>query len=550
MNEAVKHVDAPATRPRRHRTFVRVLLWTSSIAGILLLGIAIAGDILLHHAGPMLKGDVIETLSTRFDSRVELDGFHVSVLRGFEVWGSGLKLYPNHLPIDQPLIQVDRFSFHVLNWRQLFRTPLYVNRVQVTGLTIHLPPKSERAGMPTLQDNQKPGVDKSHGRIRIVVGEIVVDRALLYIENGKPDKVPLQFIIDKVQLHSVGAGRPMRFHATLINPKPIGSIDTTGEFGPFNAESPSDTPVRGTYRFSKADLNTIKGLGGILSSDGSYQGQLNQIVVDGETRTPDFSLDIANHSVPLNTKFHAIVDGTNGDVHLQPVDAWLLQTHIVAQGEVVRAVGAPGRDIRLEVTVDPGRIQDLLQLAAKTEPALMTGQVRLHTNFDLPPGDATVMTRLRLRGSFQIGDVHFTTAKIQSKVDELSLRGQGHAAQAKQESDAMKGGTLQPGGEANVASEMRGNFSFGDNKLTISALNYRVPGADIALSGDYSLDGELFNFTGTARLDVHVSQLVTGWKSWMLKPVDPFFAKNGAGTQVPIKITGTRTEPQIGLNFH
>lgn len=549
MNEAVRHGDAPASHPRRRRTFVRVLLWTSAIAGILVVALAITGDILLHRAGPMLKAEVIETLSTRFDSRVELDGFHASVLRGFEVWGSGLKLYPNHLPIDQPLIQVDRFSFHVLNWRQLFHTPLYVNRVQVTGLTIHLPPKSERAGMPTLSDNQKPGVDESHGRIRIVVGEIVVNRALLYIENGKPDKVPMQFIIDKVQLHSLGSGKPMQFHATLINPKPIGKIDSVGAFGPFNAESPGDTPVHGTYHFSKANLNTIKGIGGMLSSDGTYQGALNQIVVDGETSTPDFSLDIANHAVPLNTKFHAIVDGTNGDVHLRPVDAWLRQTHIVAQGEVVRAPGAPGRDIRLNVTVDPGRIQDLLQLAMKTEPALMTGQVKLHTNFELPPGDATVTTKLRLRGSFQIDGVHFSSEKIQSKVDELSLRGQGHAKQAKQESDAIKDGNAPAGAEANIASEMRGNFDFGDNKLTVTALNYRVPGADIALSGSYSLDGELFNFTGTARLDAHVSQMVTGWKSWLLKPVDPFFAKNGAGTQVPIKITGTRSSPQVGLNF-
>jgi hypothetical protein len=69
------------------------------------------------------------------------------------------------------------------------------------------------------------------------------------------------------------------------------------------------------------------------------------------------------------------------------------------------------------------------------------------------------------------------------------------------------------------------------------------------MSGDYSLDGQVFDFHGNARLDAHVSQLVTGWKSILLKPVDPFFAKNGAGTQVPIQITGTRSDPKIGLDF-
>jgi hypothetical protein len=46
-----------------------------------------------------------------------------------------------------------------------------------------------------------------------------------------------------------------------------------------------------------------------------------------------------------------------------------------------------------------------------------------------------------------------------------------------------------------------------------------------------------------------VSQMVTGWKSLLLKPVDPFFAKNGAGTEVPIQVTGTRSEPHFGLDF-
>jgi hypothetical protein len=44
--------------------------------------------------------------------------------------------------------------------------------------------------------------------------------------------------------------------------------------------------------------------------------------------------------------------------------------------------------------------------------------------------------------------------------------------------------------------------------------------------------------------------MVTGWKSLLLKPVDPFFAKNGAGTFVPIKIGGSASHPAIGLDFH
>jgi len=570
----------PARPRRRHHLLVVVLLWTASVLAILVIAALIAGNILLHRAGPKLKAEVVETLSTRFDSRVELDQFHASFIDGFQVSGSGLKLYPNHLDMTEPMIQVEHFSFHVFDWHQLLHTPLVVNRVQVTGLDIHVPPKSQRANMPHVNQGPKPGEDKSHSGIKILVNEIDVIRADLVIENGKPGKEPLNFIIDKLQLHSVAAGQPMRFHADLINPRPTGHIDSTGDFGPFNAQSPGDTPVDGRYTFRNADLGTIKGIGGILSSDGNYQGQLNRIVVDGTTTTPDFRLDIAKRPVPLNTTFHAIVDGTNGDTYLQPVDAWLLHTHIIAQGDVVHVAGVQGRDIRLDVTVDPGRIQDMLLLAVKDQQPLLTGQVQIHTKFDLPPGPASVTDRLHLNGSFSLTDAHFTNSAITGKIDELSLRGQGKAAQANQEGAAVKQQGAQKGAQkgaqpgapangsqnnsapntgsdqdqsapvtADIASEMRGTFDFGSSKITLPALNFRVPGADIALQGVYTLDGQTLDFNGTARLDAHVSQMVTGWKSWLLKPVDPFFAKNGAGTFVPIKISGTASHPDIGLNF-
>lgn len=549
MND-IATTNPTSLEPHReqHRTLRRVFLWLCGIAAVLLMGALIAGDIVLHRAEPILKDKVIATLSTRFDSRVDLGGFHVSMVRGFEVWGSGLKLYPNHLDMTEPLLEVNRFSFHAYGWRQLFETPMYINHVQVSGLSIHMPPKSQRPNLPHFSGGGLPGVDQSHSGIKILVGEIVVDQADLVIENGKPGKVPLDFVIHQLRLNSVGAGRPMKFHATLVNPKPVGNIDSTGDFGPFDAESPGDTPIDGHYSFSHADLSTLKGIAGILASTGDFRGQLNQIDVTGQTTTPDFRLNIAEHPVPLRTQFHAVVDGINGDTHLLPVDAWLAQTHIVAKGDVVRNPNGPGHNIQLDVTVGPGRIQDLLLLAVKTEPPLMTGGVQLHTTFHLPPGDQSVTDKLELQGSFAIDGVRFSNDKFQHDVDQLSLRGQGKAKEASEESSAMKNGNLPGATHADIASEMRGAFTFGQDKLAVSALNYQVPGAQIDMTGVYSLDGQTFDFHGTARLDAHISQMVRGWKSWLLKPVDPFFAKDGAGTELPIQVTGTRSDPKIGLD--
>ncbi len=53
----------------------------------------IVAKIVLSRATPILKGRVIETLSTRFESKVELDQLDVSVFHGLEV----IRRRPPHL---------------------------------------------------------------------------------------------------------------------------------------------------------------------------------------------------------------------------------------------------------------------------------------------------------------------------------------------------------------------------------------------------------------------------------------------------------------------
>ena len=45
--------------------------------------------------------------------------------------------------------------------------------------------------------------------------------------------------------------------------------------------------------------------------------------------------------------------------------------------------------------------------------------------------------------------------------------------------------------------------------------------------------------------------MVGGKKSFFLKAIDPFFSKEGAGTLIPIGITGTRDNPTLEISmFH
>jgi hypothetical protein len=50
-------------------------------------------------------------------------------------------------------------------------------------------------------------------------------------------------------------------------------------------------------------------------------------------------------------------------------------------------------------------------------------------------------------------------------------------------------------------------------------------------------------------MDAKISQTVTGFKSVLLKIVDPLFGKEGGGSSIPIKIEGTRNDPKFGLDM-
>ncbi len=537
---------ARQTVPVSNRSARRVLFWVAGAILAVLVLLFIAGQVVAHRAGPMLKAKVVQELSKRFDSRVELDTFHVELTPVVRVSGSGLRLYPRRLPSQYPLIAVKDFSFST-HWSELMRSPLYINRIHVGRLDLHLPPKPERAQAEAGNDRKsKPG---GGSEFKVIVREIDSDNATLVIENGKPGKPPLKFDIVSLRLSSVRPEQPMSFQATLVNPKPIGNIAAAGSFGPFKVDDPGGSPVSGRYSFTNADLGTLKGIAGTLSSKGKYSGTLDKIAVDGETATPDFRLDVSGHPLPLNTTFHAIVDGINGDTLLQPVDAWLLHSHIVARGDVVESINPPGHRIQLDVALGPARIQDILELGSKTGQPLLTGAMRMRAGFDLPPGPAPAMDRLRLKGSFQVLNTRFTDPRFQSKVDQMSLRGMGKAKLAGEESKAEKSGS-QPGAETNVASAISGQFTLGGGSISLRDLGFRAPGAAIVLNGDYTLQGGQMSFTGKARLDAKVSQMVTGWQSWLLKPLDPIFSKGHGTTVIPIGISGTRKKPHFDIKFH
>jgi len=588
------------------------LLWAGGAAAAVLIGLIIAGTIAARHVEPYLRARIVDGLQQRFHTRVELDSFHVQVREGeqamFGLWatGKGLRIWPPHKlggdhPLETaveslPLIDLQEFSFHVpLRWKTA-QAPK-IAEVRLKGLKIDVPPRSTRdkgTGLESAMDEEekaarspKPEQQAGQGSVlsTLVVQKVVCDHTELVLETDKPDKLPLTFDIEHLKLTHITAGDAMWFEAELTNAKPKGLIDTAGSFGPWVVDDPGQSPVKGKYVFQHANLGEFNGIAGILSSQGTYDGTLRNIKVDGEATVPDFRLTAFGGTLPLHTNFDARVDGTDGDTYLDKVDAILGRSRFSTSGKIVRikpgSVGQltspgqaggganvlaggkgkpaasrpgatepstnaepaanaiavrPGHLIQLKVEVPHGDFADFMKLVSKNGTPLMTGTVETKSTLEIPPGKEPVNQRVKLNGYFKLDNARFTSDKVQQKVEDLSYHGLGKP-------DEMKHADPD-----SVTSQMQGSFQVASGVITLPDLQYEVPGAEIRLHGTYALSGEL-HMDGTARMQATVSQIVGGWKGFLLKPVDRFFKKEGAGTLVPIKVRGTRDAPDFGVNF-
>jgi hypothetical protein len=541
---------------RRHRW----LKWTAASLVLLLAALAVIVSVLFRRAEPFLRARIVAALQDHFHARVELDSFHMSLVDGLQAEGHGLRIWPPAqvegvtVPpapdSSDPLISLDEFHFHApLQYKP--GKPIHVSVVELKGLEIHIPPKSHFVHSSGPKPDPSVEASAAGGLITFAIDTVECTSAHFVLETSKPGKLPLDiaFAHFKARGNDGGSIQPqssMHFDAELTNPRPVGTVITSGTFGPWFVSDPGESPIEGEYQFDHADLATFKGIAGILNSTGKYQGTLRDLVVDGDADTPDFRLTHFGNALPLHAHFHAKVDATNGDTWLEPVDATLGHSHFTAQGQVVRVIapdpatgtlGSKGHDIALNVNVDSARIEDFLRLASKSSTTLLTGALTMKTTLHIPPGPTPVHERLVLKGAFNLDQAHFNSAKIQDGLTQLSLRGQGRP------------GEIKAADPSAVRSAMVGNFQMGGGVVTLPALTYTVPGAAILLKGTYGVEGGALDFTGSAKLDATVSQMVGGVLGALLKPADRYFKKDGAGTEIPIRISGTREDPKFGVDF-
>lgn len=513
---------------------LRAVRWGIAIVGGLLVVLA-----LIAGAGSRtekLRQLVIETLAERLDSEVQLESFSVDTFPTVHVTGANLIIRHKGRRDVPPLIVVKEFTLDG-GLIGLARRPRRFRTVSLAGLQINIPPgfkKDAGSNQPAPESTPQTGY-QDDGPAAIVVDTLTAVDAALTLIPKRPGKEPRVFAIHLLTMKPIGRAERMSFEAVLTNPIPKGQVKTSGTFGPWHRDDPGGTPLNGRYTFENADLSTVKGIGGILSSVGAFEGQLDRIGVKGETRTPDFRVNISANPVPLDTRFEAVVDGTDGDTYLNAVSASFLQTALTAKGAIVGAEGVKGRTVRVHVKIDNGRVEDVLRLGIKGNSPVMTGALALHADLNLPAGPQDVMDRLELSGNFDVTSARFTSREVQVKLSDLSERARG----------------LDPDEHAEtVASNFRAQFRLAKSVLSLRDAAFAVPGAVVQAGGTYNLASEALQFDGTVRMQATVSQAVGGGvKSVLLKVVDPLFRRGGAGAVIPVKIQGTRNDPKIGLDF-
>ncbi|MDP8979094.1 MAG: AsmA-like C-terminal region-containing protein [Acidobacteriota bacterium] len=499
------------------------------IGGLAVAVIAGISMVVVVRNWPFTQAALTKVLEDRFARKVEIHGFRSTYFPpGCEA--DQVEFLHRFHKDRPPLITVRRLIIKA-SYAGLFSPHKRIAEVQVIGLHVLVPPKSTAGGAHSIM----PLTDLSSNPL-VAISMVKADGAVLEFLSKNPGREPFRLEIQQLTVTHVGEKGPISFQATLQNTEPPGEIQSTGQFGPWNAEDPGNTPVAGRYVFQHADLGVYGGIAGTLTSKGKFSGLVDHIESEGDADVPNFHLSGTAHAVHVSTTFRAAVDATNGDTSLENVRSQFLRTTILSSGGVTGGPNQHGKTADLQLIVDDGHIDDLLRLFAEQDHPSMTGAVRLHARFNLPPGSPGFLRRLKLEGDFGIGGGRLTNALAQVPINRLSESARG---------ESRKQETADP---QTVLSNLKGHVSVKNGIATLSNVSFTAPGTLAQIRGTYSLIDHSMNLQGILHTNGKLSDTTSGFKAFVLKGISPFL-KRKSTTVVPFTITGTSSHPAFALDF-
>ena len=511
--------------PATERRPIQKWLW---ITGFILLGGTAIGVITLATHWPFTRNALTRALEEASGRRVQIDTFSNSYFPP-GCTAEGIRFLRHKHPEATPIITVQKLAIQG-SLTGLFSSPKRLSAVRVVGMHMIIPPKTPDDGKNSVPLNAGPG-GKS-----LAISKITADGTVLEFLREDRDANPYVLKIDRLGITEVGSGAPMFYRATLTNTEPPGVIRSEGKFGPWNPADVGATQVSGTYTYDNIDLSHFKSISGTGHARGQFSGLLSRIQTHGSVDVTGFRVDGSSHTVPLATTFEATVNGTNGDVLLNPAVARYRRTRIEVRGSIAAHEGEKSKTASFDIAVPKGRVDDLLYLFTKDQPG-MSGNVTAYGKFVWPPGPRKFLEKIRMDLVFGMSGSRFTNTNTQDSIDRISKSAQGEKKKEQDEDPRT------------MLSQVHGNIQVRNGTAAISSGRFEVPGANAAVHGIYNLLNQRVDLHGTLDTQGSLSDTTSGFKALVLKAITPLFKKRGPSRIVPFQITGAYGNTTVGIDW-
>lgn len=513
----------PGVRP--HARWRRPLVLASA-AAVILVGAAIGFEMRrLTLLNSQVRQELEAWLSDRLASDVTIDRLDVSLAPDVRVRARGITVRIPDRPDLPPFVTVDRWSGRA---RLSYLGIRHFDEVTLSGVRITVPPRR----MADLRSSAPPGRPGRGRPPTFTIDRLAADRVTIVVLPRTTAREPHAWDVRDLRMTRFSFDEATPFEASVDTPLPADRAAVSGTVGPWPRGDFDQLPLSGAYALT-GTLDGVPGLRGAITVRGRALGTLERLATSGEVSSPGASIEGGRGvALPIAATYDALFDATNSDVRVTSMRVAIGEAAMVASGQVVRAAGARQREISLQVRSESARgAVDLLRLLL--HPGPLRGGLDFDVALRIAPSDRPVLDRLSLDGRFDLRAARFVDHSIQGALDTVSAQGRGRPA------------TVVP----RVPITARGRVNFSAGRLRLARATLAVPGAAVEGGGTYSVSRDVVAFRGVAKLEARLSQTQGGVKRWLLKPLNPLFAKDGAGTRLVLSVTGARETPAVDIDF-
>ena len=163
----------------------------------------------------------------------------------------------------------------------------------------------------------------------------------------------------------------------------------------------------------------------------------------------------------------------------------------------------------------------------KSPESPIIGAISFRAHIIVPPNSRPFTRRVTLDDTFEIRGASFTNTRTQQGANSLSKHAQGESRESPED----------------ISERLRGQVLLRDGIATFHDTVITVPGATADFAGTYDLVTKRADLHGKMAMRAELSQATTGFTSFFLKFLNPFYKRKNAGAVVPVSITGTYDHP-------